>query len=212
VETCIRLKSLTICSEHFLDNHFKHIAKLTNLERLKISECSKITDDGFECIKGLNKLTKLELSDCTVARRGLRSIQKLPNLVNLAFFRCDLPGNRLIKGISKNSLQDLILAETKFTNEAVNNLGRLFNPTNIILRGKSFTDNNLESIGNINSLTGIAICKSSMSEVGLNHVLKLINLKNLYILECPNITSNYIAKIQKLYDFEIQFLTFAFWF
>jgi hypothetical protein len=67
----------------------------------------------------------------------------------------------------------------------------------LYLRGKQVTDEGLWTVSNLRGLTSLSLSGTDITDKGLHYLESLSNLKRLVLTECPNITDDGVARLQK---------------
>lgn len=151
------------------------IKKLVDLKKLRIVDLSAtaVTDSGIDALSALSELNKLTLADTHITETGLRALCKLSQLTLL-----DLGG-------------------VKATPAKMQALGELKNLNAIVLLRSELNDASIKSLNNLD-LTIMELSKNPFTDSGLRHLKNFRKLKDLRILECPNISSKAVSEITKV--------------
>lgn len=163
------LRSLDISSDRITDGAFRHLGKLTNLNRITIDSPRPLTLDGrlkingsgLKDLAGLKKLKSLGILDCPIDDAGMR------NLKGLSLEELDLRHavitDRGIEAISDmTTLERLAFADTAITDKAFIDLAKLQNLRVLSVAGAP-----------------------GIQGTRLKEISGLKNLEFLYLLDCP---------------------------
>ncbi len=206
IERLPHIHSLLIKSSTISNVSLSHIAKLTQLTKLNLEWCKKITNKGLEHLTKLTQLTKLNLKGCNKIRdNGFKHLTKLTQLTNLNLSCCfDITDNGLEYIAKLTQLKELNLCNChKITDNGLEHLTKLKQLTNLNLSWcDKITDNGLEYIAKLTQLKelNLSYCYK-ITDNGLEYIAKLTQLKELNLYECCKITDNgleYIAKLTQL--------------
>lgn len=88
----------------------KDLAELDSLVYLNLSENRKITNEGLERLKGLPRLTALNLSSCSITNEGLLFLKALGKLETLDLSYCNRitdTGLKALKGLPRLAYLDV---------------------------------------------------------------------------------------------------------
>lgn len=161
-----------------------HLSQIPKLERLSLHWNENITDVGIAHLKKLRSLKMLYIGRSQVTDEGLAHLKEIKSLEDL-----DLPN----KGITDTGL--IYISE-------LSNLKRLdvsrrhyVDPS----RNKEYyTDKGLAELAKCRLLEDLSIGSIGITDAGIEHIIKLTNLKKLNLFGCDNVTDAGLAKLTAL--------------
>ena len=78
LQPLVKLERLYLSScRGITDNGLKHLKGFSNLELLNLLFCAEVTDAGLEHVAGLSKLTSLSLIDTRASINGLNKLKQV---------------------------------------------------------------------------------------------------------------------------------------
>ena len=159
----------------------------------------QVTDDALRYLKGLSRLTSVDLIHSRVTNDGLVEIAKLPRLVSinlkhtavgdaglthLTKLKKNLRGLNLTgtkvtdAGLAKLAelaqLQNLDLADTQVTDAGLAVLKSLDDVVNLSLDGTSLTDAALVTIAQRRKLRSLSLARTKITDVGLERLIPIL--------------------------------------
>ncbi len=160
----------------FADKELKYLSSLTQLQKLDLNWCKKITDEGLVHIKDLVNLRKLNLWSCEkLTDKGLIHIKGLINLQELDLSWCSNINKGFVYLKDFVKLQKLDLSNCRIT------------------------DNKLAYLKNLINLKALYLCWCTrITDEGLAHLQGLVNLQKLNLSYCYDITNEGLAHIENL--------------
>jgi hypothetical protein len=69
--------------------------------------------------------------------------------------------------------------------------------TALSLRGMGITDRGLQTVSKLRALTHLGLTGTAITDKGLHHLESLSNLRNLFLFNCPAVTEEGIARLQR---------------
>lgn len=172
-----RLKQLT-------DAALPYVAEIPNLEAVSFYWSQNITDEGVVHLKKMRSLKKLNIGQSKVTDIGVAHLAQIKTLEYL-----DLPS----EGITNADLQHL----SNLTNLKELDVTR-YHYVAPKLGKDYYTDKGLAALANCTRLEDLSIGSIGITDAGLDHIVKLNNLKNLHLLGCDNVTDKGLAKLSRL--------------
>jgi len=117
-----KLKKLRISKSTVSAEGLAHLAKLTKLEQLDLSECSQVFDDGLVHLAKLTELNRLNLWRLGVTDEGIAQLAGLTKMkwLNLDNTRITNSGMAHLAGMKQ--MENLYLGSTGITDESLVNL------------------------------------------------------------------------------------------
>jgi len=185
------MPSLRILSFHerlcrITDAGLVQISEMPKLQILCLHEMKNITDDGLAHLSKLRSLKKLNIGGSQVTDRGLAYLSQIKTLEYL-----DLPQDQ--KGITDNglahlgtlsNLKHLSITRIHFSDPKMNK--------------EYYTDKGLAELANCRLLDELNIGSIGITDVGIDHIAKLNNLKKLMLFGCENVTDAGLSKLSGL--------------
>lgn len=185
------MPSLRILSFHeklcrITDAGLVQISEMPKLQILCLHAMKNITDDGLAHLSKLRSLKKLNIGGSQVTDRGLASLSQIKTLEYL-----DLPQDQ--KGITDKglahlgtlpNLKHLSISRIHFSDPKMNK--------------EYYTDKGLAELANCRLLDELNIGSIGITDVGIDHIAKLNNLKKLMLFGCENVTDAGLAKLSGL--------------
>jgi len=155
------------------DETLQLMLHITTLQTLNLHYCEKITDTGIQYVATLPHLRDLDIGDCYKVGRNLFSL-----LLPLAPIMTRLV---ILSPVRSNSF----LRDKYF--EVIPNFTSL---KTLDIGGCShISDKAMEYVAKLTRLTYLGISGTSVGDVGIHNLRKLVNLKGLSMQKCSKITS-----------------------
>ena len=134
--------------------HMRHLAKLTDLEVLQLSDhfitTIKLRDTGLEQIASLTNLRELRLPLTEVKGKALGPFRKL-RFLDLSFAPVDDAGIKNVEGMAE--LSKLYLRDTQVSDDGLKSLSSLHQLTELDLHGTRVTDRRLGTVEGTHAVT-----------------------------------------------------------
>jgi Leucine-rich repeat (LRR) protein len=162
------------------------ISDIPNLNVLCLHGMRNITDEGIARLTKMRSLKKLEIGSSQVTDKGLLYLSRIKTLERL-----DLPQQQ--KGITDIGVG--YLAELPNLKEL--SINRVHS-ADLTRNTEYYTDKGLESLAKCKTLEVLGIGSIGITDVGLEHVAKLTNLKRLTLYGCDNVTDKGLAQLAAL--------------
>ena len=118
----LRWLKLADVPDRITDAGLAHLAGLTNLEALELSQLSAVTDAGLVHLKGMSKLVELHLSDTKITDAGLAHLKGLANLTRLGLSGTQVSDAGLPHLMALTKLRHVSLLRARVTDEGVKKL------------------------------------------------------------------------------------------
>lgn len=185
------MPSLRILSFHenlcrITDTGMVPISEMPKLEILCLHAMKYITDGGLAHLSKLRSLKKLNIGGSQVTDRGLAYLSQIKTLEHLG-----LPQDQ--KGITDKGLAHLgTLPNLKHL--SINRIH--FNDPK--MNKEYYTDKGLAELANCRLLEELNIGSIGITDAGIDHVVKLNNLKKLMLFGCENVTDAGLSKLTVL--------------
>ena len=196
----LRFLNLKANTNRDINRHLVHIAGLTNLERLDLSD-TLISDAGMVHLKGLVKLKKLDLF-CNSPNAGKIThigLAQLKNLKALKDFR--MPSRVTDESLAVlsnfDSLKSLNLWGGEVTDEGMVFLPRFKSLTDVDICSPKVTDAGIKMLLACPKLTGLSIQRATITDEALAHIAKIRTLTYLSLWKVP-IGSGALAHLRRM--------------
>lgn len=175
------LQYLEVTNEFITDEIFQHIKDLPLLERVRITNCSRLTNRGLECLADVKKLKKLEIYNCEqITDWGFRNFCQHKSLKSCYIHDCDNITNSVISIIVQ-----------------IPNLSRI----SLWNNQSKFEEMDIEQFLSCHALEVVAL--SPCNNITQENVEKLLSkhsqMRLLYIDKCCKINNSEAKEIQKQY-------------
>jgi len=164
---CKSLEDIHIGSFGITDAGLEHIAKLTNLKKLNLFNCTNVTNKGLAKLTVLKSLQNLGVYEANITIAGLSCLNELPNLVKL-----DLHGVR-----QDDSGLDL----SRFTKLEELSLQLKRRRVNKKIVKDVLHDNDLACFANLKQLRWLQVSHGGITDDGLRHLAGLTNIERLSV-------------------------------
>jgi len=200
----------------------QHLLAFPHLVRLKVAS-GDVANADVATIAQLTGLQSLALRNTKIDAQGLRQLSTLVQLRSLDLQRSvNLRDDALVMLAAFPKLEELVLVEGVFTNDALVHLRRLESLQRLDLRscsaitadglkrleplgnlqvlkigGAGIDDSALEVVHGIETLTGLTIEDASITDGGLAH-LEGLPLEDLSLARCFGVTDESFAAIARL--------------
>jgi Leucine-rich repeat (LRR) protein len=174
---------LSYC-QNITDDGLKYLGRNSGLTHLKLMNDSQISGQGLENLIGLNRLQSLEIDTVAVSDRGLAAISKMKGLTRL-----------VLDGNSK-----------QISDVGVAHLAKLSKLEHLTINYESITDASLQSISQIRSLRSIELFDNEdVSGVGYASLSELPRLRSLKIglVDLTDADLKYLEKLSQLKVLEL---------
>jgi len=159
-----------------IDKHLAHIAGLTELEELDLSD-TQIGDAGLAHLAGLTKLKKLHIRS------------------NPATDRITNAGLAHLKDLK--SLEEINLPYTRITDTGIECLTQIESLKKMNPYGNGITDKVIEKIAKMKSLENLGVRSDNITDAGMAQLAQFANLKSLDLNGCP-VTNAGLASLTKM--------------
>eukprot|EP01125_Pyxidicula_operculata_P004767 TRINITY_DN1780_c0_g1_i2.p1 TRINITY_DN1780_c0_g1~~TRINITY_DN1780_c0_g1_i2.p1 ORF type:complete len:204 (+),score=25.87 TRINITY_DN1780_c0_g1_i2:154-765(+) len=151
-------------------------SKIHNFRKINLSLCYQITDATLSLMLGFPALHTLVLAGCfNITDKAMDHISTMQNLSNLNLYRC--------ANLTDDGIRKLIKSPLRLQNL---NLAHCYN----------ITDAAFENITEQQTLTELNLRYTKLTDMGLNYLSALKNLKKLILYYCENITKDAVKRLQ----------------
>ncbi|MHC4889984.1 MAG: leucine-rich repeat domain-containing protein [Planctomycetota bacterium] len=169
--------SLAAMRNEHIDKHLAHLAELTTIEELNLSD-TLVGDAGLEHLTGMIKLKKLDLGNRYYPVSDKITDAGMVHLNNL------------------KSLEELKLAYDGVTDIGLSQLAGL-NALKKLNVGRGVTDEGMASLAKMKSLEDLDISSRHVTDAGMEKLAQCPHLKFLNLGRCP-VTDRGLARLAKL--------------
>ena len=178
--------------------HMRHLAKLTELEVLQLSDhfitTIKLRDSGLEQIASLTNLRELRLALTEVKGKSLGPFRKL-RFLDLSFAPVDDEGIKNVEGMAE--LSKLYLHDTQVSDEGLKSLSSLHQLTELDLHGTRVSDIGLSRLKELAQLRKLNLLGTQVTDTGLESLLGMSQLEEL-VLYRTQVTNAGLEKLKQL--------------
>ena len=178
--------------------HMRHLAKLTDLEILQLSDhfitTIKLRDSGLEQIASLTNLRELRLALTEVKGKSLGPFRKL-RFLDLSFAPVDDAGIKNVEGMAE--LSKLYLRDTQVSDEGLKSLSSLHQLTELDLHGTRVSDQGLSQLKDLGQLRKLNLLGTQVTDAGLENLLGMSQLEEL-VLYRTQVTNAGLEKLKQL--------------
>jgi len=185
------MSSLRILSFHenlcrITDAGLVHILQMPELEILCLHGTKNITDAGIAHLSKMRSLRKLNIGSSQITDRGLAHLKQIKTLERL-----DLPQDQ--KGITDAGLAHI----GELPNLRSLHISRIhFNDPK--MNKEYYTDAGLAELAKCRLLEDLSLGSIGITDAGMDHVVRLTNLKSLRLFGCDNVTDAGLVKLRGL--------------
>lgn len=160
----------------------QHISGLSNLERLNLYKCGRITDLDF--LSGLSHLQELCLAYCSsLTNDALQHLSSLTAIRSLDLSGCgDITEVGLQHLSNLTSMNDLNISQC--STSTLQGLGVYVNLKTLNLLGCKTTDIGLENLSTLMKLSKLNLCCNQITDIGLQSLSPLTFIQSLYLSHC----------------------------
>ena len=162
------------------------VSKIATLESLSLNVTGPITDDGIAHLSKMRSLKKLDIANSQITDRGLGYLSQIKTLETLNLPQRDqhITDVGLAHLGQMPNLKSLSVTEAHYAIPAMN--------------PDWYTDKGLAELANCRLLEELNIGSIGITDAGIDHIVKLNNLKKLMLFGCDNVTDAGLAKLTAL--------------
>ena len=135
----INAKDFELCSEEISDVQLKPLARLTNVEVLKL-DGNIICGTGMDVARSMKHLRKLSLSENPLTEKGIETIAQLDQLENLEVKETHLSDDSVAKLSKMQFLKKLELDDCQISCNGIQYLSGMRNLDSLALSGLAYLD------------------------------------------------------------------------
>lgn len=178
------------------DDHLLHLPPLRRLRQLHLFRAS-ISDAALQNVGKLISLEDLVLSGTPITDAGLEKVRRLTRLKRLNLSRTNITDGGLKHLAAMQQLEHLDLVGTQVSGTGfaeLEGLGQL----HTLWLGSPVTDQGLQHIGRLTSLTTLYIDSNLLTDDGLAGLSSLKNLQHLRLSWSPGVTDAGLVHLECL--------------
>jgi len=171
------------------DTHVCHLSKIPTLRCLSISSLDRIdvTDDGLQCLGGLQKLTHLSLNNTRVTDGGLVHLKGVKNLTYLSLLLTDVTGEGL-SHLTELPLRTLFLVGSKVGDDQLKHLPQFAQLERLAINECPIDGTGLKHVANVKTLRNLSLSMTNVTDESLAVLQRLPKLEELFLYDCSKIT------------------------
>ncbi len=171
--TVSTLRYLIVPKADIGDADLVHLSRLTNLEELVLTGCSRVTNDGLVHLSSLKKMTLLSLSGTGVEDAGMEHIQELDALRWLVLTGSNISDEGLAYLKNCRSLEILGIDFTGVTDAGLAHLAGMESLAELDLSCTDVTDEGLKHLYGL-KLDRLALCDIGVTADGVRRIEEAI--------------------------------------
>ena len=196
VKDAQELRALSLEQSAIGKDGLAHIAGLPNLTELKLYGSNNVDVDAIEQIKGMTKLTSLDLRSTSAVSRAMTHLTGLTALKELDLSETAVGDKGLAEIARLENLEDLNLWLTTATDAGMEHVGKLKKLRRLNLDKCKVGDDGLAHLKGLSELEYLHLGTTRVTDAGLPHLYELKNLQELVITFCPKVTPEGIKQLQ----------------
>jgi len=218
-----RLQYLLLCGSNFTDGGLIHVKEIPSLRILSLPEgLCRMTDAGLISISNMPRLENLYLDvKGPITNDGLAHLSKMRSLKKLHLSRSQITDKGLAYLAQIKTLEHLDLPQEQkgITDKGITCLGELPNLRQLAIsrihyvdpkmNKDYYTDKGLEALVKCRNLEELSIGCIGITDAGMDHIVKLANLKWLNLFGCENVTDAGLVKMTALTSLKNLYITSA---
>ncbi len=159
-----------------------YVGNVKSLRELNLNH-SYVTDDGVEALSGLKSVETLRMFASVITDEGVAHLAKLTSLRHLTFSGAKVTDAGLAHLSVLGNLRELKVSRMPhMTDEGLKHVAGITSLKSLSLPSSSqITSDGLKHLETLNNLRSLSIPGTLADEVGMAHVAKLPNLRELHI-------------------------------
>jgi internalin A len=166
----------------FTDAGLAHLARLTQLEELELSN-NAITDAGLSHLAKLTSLRKLIVIGASITGSGLAHLASAKQLQEINAGASDINDTGLEYVAMLSGLRKLNLSATRVTDAGLPCLKDLKNLRELDLGATMVTDAGLAQLAGLSELQELDLSSDEITDAGLVHLQQLSRLRKLIVVQ-----------------------------
>ncbi len=176
---CTSLENLQLQAPAVTDVGAKHLARLTKLKYLTLSN-TKLTDDGLKHIATLPQLTNFSLWSDNISDAGMQQLARMTSLKDLRSY-CPKVTNDGLKMLAQSTILEFLqFSSEHVTDEGVSHLASLKTLSGLGTSNVRLTDESLKAIGTCANLGFLSLSETQITDAGLEHLKGLTKVDRLH--------------------------------
>lgn len=160
-------RELEILTCEVNDETIRHLAHLTKLKEIFLSNSEELTDEGLRHTRNLNELKTVYLKNTKIKGEGLRHLAGCKSLETLRMNDSQLEEINSLPSLP--SLKYLVLSNTLLTDNGLNDLSKFPNLEVFGLSGTDITDQSVPRITSIKTLKTVTLAGTDITVKCLEH-------------------------------------------
>ncbi len=174
------LRTVNMNIKQFSNLGMRHLSECPRLERIGVHWMEDVTDEGLICLKDMPTLKKLDILHSQVTDAGLVHLSRIDSLDYLMLpGRVTETGLHHLRGLT--GLKFLWVSGTS---------------------GSTVSDRGLADLAGLQSLEGLLICGSGITDAGMDDLVKLSHLRKLTLTASSRLTDTGLKKLTALKGLE----------
>jgi len=180
------------------DQSLEYVSHMPKLAGLYLTG-TEVTADGIKHLKNLKTLKFLDLSAVPQNADTMRSIGQIPELERLYFISSPgITASSITELQHSKSLKHLGFRRTVLGDDEVTSITKLKNIETLLLSYCSLDDKDLAQMKSMPNLHMLDVSGNNITDAGLRIIAGYPKLKELYIAQCPKVTRQGIADLQRM--------------
>lgn len=177
------------------DQVFDYLRNMRKLTSLSL-EGTRIDDAGLGGLAQLKELRRLDLSKTPITDHGLTCLADVAKLKQIRLADTQISDQGLPQLAEIRSLDALDLQGTKITDTGLSALTALKKLNSLNLGRTRITNAGLASLPHMPALKNLTLDHTQISDAALPSLLKLSNPSNLHLESCPGISKHGIDRLK----------------
>lgn len=191
------LRKLWISEAQITAEGLKVIGGLTNLEDLEIGS-DLYTDADIAHLKGLKKLHTLSLFGKKITPAALEHVAQIPSLERFNSWATDKPNDKALEFASKlTKLKELNCTMGTYTDKGAVHIGKMVGLEKLMIGYSEITDVTIEAISKLPNVKELVIVAAhKVTDKGVSHLAKMPALVDLGLVYSNNVGGPGIAALK----------------
>ncbi|MGI9470700.1 MAG: leucine-rich repeat domain-containing protein [Rubripirellula sp.] len=191
------LSEMSLSSCTVGDGDFVHLRHFPKLQTLWLDSAS-IPPKEYANLSGLHQLVTLSCSDTAINDKGIAQIPKLPSLRSFTLSSTDVTGESFDKLAERfPNLTELVLYDTKCTDEAMRQVGKLRRLEYLDVDGTNITNLGVAHLSDLTNLQTLDLQRTAISDPAIKSLSKMTKLSELRLNE-TQVDGSGLIHLQKL--------------
>ncbi len=175
------LTDLKLARVQIADDCLEEIGKLSNLTKLYLFHCPKITDAGVAYLSSMTNLQTLTITNDVehLTSKALIHLKPLTNLTSLGIGWMDVESGDLRHLHGLDNLESLALDSTNLTDAGLEQLSTMDSLKRISITRTKVTDAGMATLGSMRQLEVLSLEGTTITDVGVTSLAVLPKLREL---------------------------------